>query len=713
MEPRKAFFVAMKLEDNKGGSYMLDALFNPRSVAVIGASAKELHIGNQIIRNLLEFGFRGPVYPINPKADQIRGVKAYKTILDVPTQVDVVHMAIPASFVPQAIDDCGRKGVKLVILNGGGFSEIGPIGAAIEKDCLNRAKRNGIRIFGPNCQGIINTDPSVRAYCNFTFTKPEEGSLSIVALSGGVASLIHQACVDMGLGTRLYASNGNACDVSIPEILRYFGDDRGTDVIILYVEGIRDPAGFLEAARKVAAKKPILAMKAGRTEEGARAASSHTGGIADQGIVTDIIFEKAGIISFRDEVELCQAAAAFTSQPIPAGNRVGVITNTGGPAVIATDALVAGGLQIPPLSETTTGMLRSVLFREASVDNPLDVLATAEAEHFRKAIEAMENDSLIDSIYINFVTAPFVDTEAIAREIVDASRQISKPLICNLMTDKRQWAGTVRILKEGGVCVYDFPGEAARALVALSRYGTIRGRKPGRIRLFRDVDTMKVTSIIENVRREGRKMFSCTEVYETLAAYGIPVVAGRIAINAREAVEAAEAIGFPVALKVDAESVVHKSEKGGVAVALGNSSEVLQAARRIGKAFRGENPRFLVQRYLPGGHEMIVGAKAEEGLGHLVMFGVGGIHVEVFKDTIFKLSPVTTADVDDMFSSLKAAPLLNGVRGQKGVDKKGIAEIIQRISQLVTEAPAIKEMDLNPIIAYSDSVTVVDARISL
>lgn len=692
---------------------MLDALFNPRSVAVIGASAKELHIGNQIIRNLLEFGFRGPVYPINPKADEIRGVRAYKTILDVPTEVDVVHMAIPASFVPEAIDDCGRMGVKLVILNGGGFSEIGPVGAAIEKDCLTRAKRAGIRIFGPNCQGIINTDPNVRAYCNFTFTKPEEGSVSIVALSGGVASLIHQACVDMGLGTRLYASNGNACDVSIPEIIQYFGDDAGTDVIVLYVEGIRDYGKFLEVAREVAAKKPILAMKAGRTEEGARAASSHTGGIAEQGTVTDAIFEKAGIISFRDEVELCQAAVAFASQAIPAGNRVGVITNTGGPAVIATDALVAGGLQIPPLSEKTAHALRTLLFQEASVDNPLDVLATAEAKHFRKAIEAMDNEDHIDSIYINFVTAPFVDTEAIAREIVDANRQISKPLICNLMTDKRQWAGTVKILKEGSVCVYDFPGEAARALAALTKYGAIRERRPGKIRLFRDVDTGRAVSIVEGALREGRKRLSCAEVYGILAAYGIPHAAGRIVANATEAVEAAEVIGFPVVLKIDAESVIHKSDKGGVVVGLRDASEVRQAALEMNKRFRGENPRLLVQKYLPGGHELIVGVKAEEGLGHLIMFGIGGIHVEVLRDTVFKLSPLSTADIDHMFSSLKAAPLLNGVRGRKGVDKKGLAEIIQRISQLVVEVPAIGEMDLNPIIAYHDSVAVVDARISL
>jgi acetyltransferase len=622
-------------------------------------------------------------------------------------------MAIPAALVPQAIEDCGKKNVKVVILNGGGFSEIGPVGAAIEKDCLEKAKRNGIRIFGPNCQGIINTDPNIKAYCNFTFTKPEPGSISIVALSGGVASLIHQACVDMGMGTRLYASNGNACDISIPEIIGYFGDDPGTKVIILYVEGIRDAGELLQVARKVAAKKPILAMKAGRTEAGAKAASSHTGGMTDRGTVTDVVFEKAGIISFGDEVELCQAAAAFTSGPIPAGNRVGLITNTGGPAVIATDVLSAGGLRIPSLSENTAKLLRSVLFPEASVGNPLDVLATAEGEHFRQAIEAMENDDRIDSIFINFVTAPFVDCDAIARVIVEESKKISKPLVCNLMTDKQQWTTTVKTLKEGRVRFYDYPGEAARALVALTRYGAMRKREQGETKVFPDVDKAKATSLVETARREDRKTLSYAEVSAILTAYGVPFVSSRIATNGNEAAAAAEAIGFPVVLKIEAASVVHKTDQGGVAVNLQSGEEVLQAARRMGDTFKDEDPKFIVQKYLPGGQEIIVGAKAEEGLGHLIMFGLGGIHVEIFKDAVFKSTPVTTADVDSMFSSLKAAPLLDGARGQKGVDKKGLAEIIQRISQLVVEVPAIKEMDLNPIIAYPDSVAVVDVRIGL
>jgi acyl-CoA synthetase (NDP forming) len=691
---------------------MLHALFNPKAVAVIGASTKELHIGNRIIKNLLDFGFKGQIYPINPKADQIHGLKAYPSILDVPTDVDVVHMVIPAQFVPQAIDDCGQKGVKFVILNGGGFAEVGPEGAAIEADCLARAKKHGIRIFGPNCQGIINTDPNVRAYCNFTFTRPDPGHISIVALSGGVAEVIHQAFAEMGIGTRLYASNGNACDVSIPEIIEYYGQDEGTRVIVLYVEGIKEPKTFLEVTREVAAKKPILAMKAGRTAEGAKAAASHTGGLAKVDIAADLIFEKAGILSFRDERELCEAAVAFATQPIPRGNRVGMITNTGGPAVIATDVLVSAGLEIPPLSDRAKGVLKEKLFPEAAVHNPVDVLATAPAEHFRAAMDVMMEEEQIDSLYINFVTPFFVDTESIAKEIVEVNKQRKKPIICNLMTDKRQWTETLRILREGGVPCFSFPGTAARALAALVHYNQIRSREVGEVRRFDDVDKGKAESILRKATEDGRAILSAAEAYEILAAYGIPAADWRLVDSAEEAEKAAIEIGFPVVVKADSASILHKSDVGAVALNLPDGDAVRSVIAEMERRFKAEDLRFFVQKYLPGGLEVIVGAKAEEGLGHLVMFGIGGIYVEILKDVVFKIAPVTDVEAREMLSAIKTAPLLKGVRGQKGVDQEGIMEIIQRVSQLVTDLPTIQEMDLNPVIAYEDRVCVVDARIS-
>jgi acyl-CoA synthetase (NDP forming) len=692
---------------------MLESLFRPKAVAVIGASSKELSIGNRVIKNLIDFGFRGSIYPINPSADEIRGIKAYKSILDCPDGVDVVHMVIPAKFVPQAVEDCGQKGVRHIIINSGGFGETGAEGAAIEKDFLERARRYGIRILGPNCQGVINTDADIRAYCNFTFTKPEPGFISIVALSGGVAEVIHQAFAQMGVGTRIYASNGNAVDVTIPEIMSYLGEDEGTRVIVTYVEGLRDPANFLKTATAVAARKPILAMKAGRTQEGAKAAASHTGGLAKEDIATDLIFKKAGVLSFRDEGHLIQAAAAFATQPIPRGNRVGIITNTGGPAVIATDVLVAAGCTLPPLSEPTRALLKEKLYPEAAIGNPVDVLATGTAQHYRACMDAMMADDSFDGVFVNFVTPFFVDNESIAREIVAVSQQRRKPLVCNLMTDRQQWSEVVRILREGGVPCYPLPGEAARAMAALVHYHVIRSRETAAAQTFADVQPDKARKIMAKVRAAGRTQLAAAEVYGILDAYKIPTAKWRLAAGPAEAAEAAAKIGFPVVVKADAASVLHKSDMGGVAVNLGSASAVKRAAAQMQKAIPAPDLRFFVQKYLPGGLEIIMGAKAEEGLGHAVVFGLGGIHVEVLKDVVFHLTPVSAPEAREMLAAVKSAALLSGVRGQPGVNREKLAEILQRLSQLLADLPEIQEMDLNPIMAFADKVFVVDARISL
>jgi acetyltransferase len=692
---------------------MLDSLFRPKSAAVIGASTKEFSIGNRVIRNLIEFGFKGPIYPINPKADEVRGVKAYKSILDAPDNIDVVHMVIPAKFVPQAVEDCGKKGVKNIIINSGGFSEIGPEGEAYEKDFMEKAKNYGIRVLGPNCQGIINTDPDVRAYCNFTFTKPDIGHISIVALSGGVAEVIHQGFSAMGVGTRIYASNGNACDITIPEIIQYLGDDDGTRVIVTYVEGLRDPSTFMKVAREVAAKKPILAMKAGRTAEGAQAAASHTGGLAKEDLATDLIFKKAGVLTFMDEGELIQAAAAFATQPIPKGNRIGLITNTGGPAVIATDILVGADLDIPPLSDKTEATLTETLFPEASVNNPVDVLATGNAVHYRACMDAMNADDNFDALYINFVTPFFVDTDSIAKEIAAVNQQAKKPMVCNLMTDKRQWTETVRILKEGGVPSFSLPGEAARAMTALVRYSNIRSRDIGQPDTFDDVDKSLAQGIIDKASAAGNSFLPAEDVYKILEAYKIPTAGWRMVTSADDAAAAAEELGFPVVVKADAAAIVHKSDMGGVAINIADKDAVLSTVKDMQARFDAEDLTFFVQKYMAGGMEVILGAKAEPGLGHLIMFGMGGIYVEVLKDVVFNLTPVTRFEAEEMLDSIRLAPLLKGVRGQKGVQCAGLSELIQRLSQLVSDLPAIQELDLNPTLAFEDKVVVVDARIGL
>jgi acetyltransferase len=692
---------------------MLEALFRPKSVAVIGASAKELSIGNRIIKNLIDFGYTGAIYPINPKADEIRGVKAYPSVFDVPGEIDLAHMVIAGKFVPDAVEDCGKKGIKAIIINSAGFTEIGPEGAALQKDFLARAKKYGIRILGPNCQGIINTDPALKAYCNFTFTKPEPGFISIVAQSGGVGELIHQGFSQMGIGTRIYASNGNASDVSITEILEYFGSDEGTRVIALYVESLSDPRKFMDVIKKVAAKKTILAMKAGRTAEGAKASSSHTGGLAKTDIAIELIFEKLGILTFRDEGELCQAAAAFAAQPVPAGNRVGIITNTGGPAVIATDVLVDAGMKIPTLSEKGMAELKGKLFPEAAFSNPVDVLATADGFHFRAAMDVMMAEDQIDSLYINFVTPFFVDTEKIAHQIAEVNRQRKKPIICNLMTDPVQWKGTVDILKSGGVPCYSFPSTAARALAALSRQGALRSRNIGEATRYTDIDYSRVEKILNNAAGTGRNMLSAGEVYPILDAYRIPCAQWKMADTIGDAGAAAEDIGYPVVIKADSESVIHKSDVGGVAVNLRTREAVLEAASSMSVKIGSSDLKFLVQKYQPRGREVIIGAKAEKGLGHLIMFGLGGIYVEILKDVSFKITPVTEVEAGEMITSLKTAALLQGARGEAGVDISGLKNLILRLSQLVTDFPQIQEMDLNPVMAFSDRIIAVDARILL
>ena len=692
---------------------MLDKLFKPNSIAIVGASTKELSIGNVITKNLQKFEYKGPIYPINPKSEEVRGLKAYPTIFDVPEEIDLAHIVIPPKFVPQAVEDCGKKGVKFVIINTAGFKEMGPEGEVLEKDFLARAKNYGLRIFGPNCQGIINTDPEIKAYCDFTFTYPEPGYISIVAQSGGVGAVIMQNLYDLDVGMRMYASNGNASDISIPEIMRYWGDDEGTRVILLYVESLSNPKEFMRIARQVTEKKPILAMSAGRTKEGARAATSHTGGLAG-GMTTELIFEKTGILSFRDTEELCQAAIAFATQPIPGGKRVGMITNTGGPAIVATDALVSNGLEIPPISDKAKETLKGTLFASASISNPIDVVATAGAKQFRSALDVMMEEEQIDSVYINFVTPPFVDCDSVAREFAEVNKQKKKPMVCNYMTDKPQWKETTRILKEGGIPCYNFPETAARALAALTRHHEIRTREIGDVVEFNEIDKERAGHILQKAKEAGGENLSAGEVYELLTIYGIPVAKWRTAENAAEAEKAAEAIGFPVVVKVDSEAIDHKTDVGGVIVNLTNAGAVRSATGMLNKTLGTKGAlKFFVQRYMPGGRELIIGAKAEKGLGHLIMFGLGGIHVEIFKDVVFKISPVTTAEAQEMLTSIKAAAVIKGARGRRGVNQKKVKEVIQRLSQLVTDFPMIEEMDLNPLIAHEDWVSVVDARIRI
>jgi acyl-CoA synthetase (NDP forming) len=689
----------------------LDALFKPKAVALIGASVKELSIGNVIIKNLLHYKFRGPVYPVNPKVDEIRGLKAYPSVLDIPGEVDLAHIVIPPPFVPEEVENCGKKGIKAIIINTAGFKEMGSEGQALEDDFLARARRYGIRIVGPNCQGIINSDPAINAYCNFTFTYPEPGHISVVAQSGGVGAVIMQAFSDMGIGQRMYASNGNGSDVSVTEIISYFGKDDETRAIVIYAESLENPQEFIAVAKKISARKPLLAITAGRTDKGAEASRSHIGGLAGS-ISMELIYKKAGILTFSSQEDLCHAAVALSSQPVPNGNRVGIITNTGGPSVIAIDELVSCGMEIPPLSEKAAGILKTTMLESASIRNPLDVVATAGPGHFKSALGVMMNEPQFDSIYVNFVTPPFVDCENVAHEIAAAAKAGNKPIVCNYMTDKQKWGGTSKILKEGEIPCFDFAETAARALHSLVRYHAIQTAKEGTVKTFTDINTKVVHAILDNARSQKRELLTAGEVYGIMEAYRIPVAPWKVAQTVNDVITAAGEIGFPVVIKADSEKIIHKSDAGGVVVNIQDAQEAARVAETMTRKLGG-GIKYFIQKFLPEGKELIIGAKAAEGVGHIIMFGLGGIFVEILKDVAFTITPVSDTEAMEMINSIRAAPLIHGFRGKKGINRERAVEIILRVSQLVSDFPAIKELDLNPLLATGDEIFAVDARIIL
>lgn len=691
---------------------MLDALFKPRSVAIVGASNNPLSIGHIVIRNLLDHNFQGPIYPVNPKAKFIKSFRAYPSVSDIPDEVDLVNISIKNTLVPAVIEECGKKGVKFAIVHTAGFKEVGEEGLALERQIVEIAHRYGMRIYGPNSQGIQNSDPSVSVYANFTFVPMSPGNISIVAQSGGVGETLKLHLYRIGKGIRMYSSFGNEADVSMNEIIDYYGQDEETRVIMVHIETLKDPAGFLEVASRVTRKKPILALKTGKTSEGIRAVASHTGSLVEQETIADAIFRKAGVLRFHSQEEMVEAAIAFSNQPVPGGDRVVIVTNTGGPAIIAVDECVAAGLKLAQLSASTKETLRQLVFQEAIVSNPVDVVATAGPEQYGGTVEALLKDPNIDSLLLVFVTAPFVDCEAIARKLGEIGKTSSKPIVCQVITIEK-WAEVIRIIRESGIPVYDFAESAARALAGMTGYGKIVTGKPPAYRAF-DADKARAGAIMEKYKGK-EKFLPQAEVFELLGCYGIPTVT---TVNVRKETElekAGEGLGYPLVLKVDSEKIVHKTEVGGVAVDLKDRKELLSAWRKMARKFEKEQPGFILQKYLSGGKEVIIGAKANPGLAATLMFGLGGVFVETLKDVQFRLAPISLEEAREMIQTLKGYPILAGARGEKPVDIDRLADILMRLSRLVSDFPELDEVDLNPVFALprGKGAEVVDARLKI
>jgi len=690
----------------------LDAFFHPRAIAVIGASPQKLTIGHRILENLAAYGFPGPVYPVHPTAGAVNGLRAYRTLREIDGPVDLAHIIVKSAMVLDQLEECAHKGVAAVIVNTAGFREVGSEGEKRERRLAERARELGIRVFGPNCQGVISTDPACPLYSNFTFARVRPGVVSIVAQGGGVGEVVNNELQERGVGLRMYASNGNACDVSVPEILEYFGADDGARVIVLHVESIPDPRRLLEVARAVTRRKPVLALKSGTTREGAKAVASHTGGLLEEDATADLVFEAAGIVRVRSTRELCDAASALSRQPAARGRRLAVLTNAGSPAICATDEAVNRGLSLPEPSAGTKAELRASLFATASLHNPVDMMATATAREYGAAIRALLGDPGYDALLVSFITPFFVDCEAVAREIVAASAGARIPVVANVMASPER-EEVVRILEAAGIPSFYHPEAAAGAAAALSRAGEMMRRtdEPGRVELSR-VDESGGRAAVESALARGGGWLDPAEAFALASSYGIPVPEWGSAATPEEAAAEAERIGFPVVLKAVARDLVHRSDEDAVVLDLRDRSNVLAAAADLLDRFARRSPSLVVQKQAPAGTEVLVGAAAVANLGHTVAFGLGGILVEAVNDVVFGLAPMASQDAERMIGSIRGARLLEAGRGKPGADRAALVDLLLRVSRLVTDNPRIRELDLNPVIARpaGEATMAVDVR---
>ena len=693
---------------------MSDAILRPRSIAVIGASRQPNTIGWQILDNLLRFGFNGPLFPVNPKAETIHSIRAYPTVEAIPDPVDLAIVVVPKQLVLGIAEACGRKGVKGLVVITAGFAEVGGDGVEREAKLLETVKRFGMRMVGPNCMGVLNSSPDFSMNATFAPTMPPYGPVGFISQSGAMGLSILDYAEELGIGIHQFVSVGNKADVSGNDLLLYWSDDPEIRVILMYLESFGNPRRFYRIARELTRKKPIFVVKAGRTAAGARAASSHTAALAGTDLAADALMEQCGVMRAQTVEELFDYAMAFPRLPLPKGNRVAIVSNAGGPAIILADACESLGLSVCELSAETQAAIRRRVPEEAAVRNPVDLIASATAETYGGVLELVLRDPNVDAVIVSVVPPPLGSkakdvAEAIVR-VAAARRDI--PVIAVLMGRQGIPAG-MRELLEAGMPGYIFPESAARALAAMDRYRRWLERPAGTEYRF-PVDGARVTGILRGAASEGRDKLTETEAMEVLGAYGIPTVPWRCAGSADEAAAAAREIGFPVVLKVISASIVHKSDVGGVVLGLASEKEVRDGYARMLQRVReraGVVPEaVLVQAMIPGGRETIVGSTRDPKAGPLLMFGLGGIAVEVLKDVVFRVHPVTDVDAREMVRGIRGYGFLEGVRGEPAVDVVALQEIVQRVSQLVGEHEAILEMDINPLVAFPDRVLALDAR---
>jgi acetyl coenzyme A synthetase (ADP forming)-like protein len=694
--------------DQLAASASMKRIFEPRSIAVVGVSRKVGQLGAQVLNSLIENGFTGALYPVNPTADTIANRRAYAKVSDIPGEVDLAIVVVPAERVDDVIDDCVIKGVKGVVLITAGFSETGAEGREREHRIVEKVRSAGIRLVGPNCMGVINTSPDIRMQGTFASVFPLPGNIAMSTQSGALGLAILQFARRMNIGFSTFVSVGNKADVSGNDLIQYWAEDPRTDVILLYLESFGNPNRFAKIARRVARQKPIVAVKSGRSGSGARAASSHTGALASSDAIVDDLFRQAGVIRTDTLEELFDVASVLARQPLPSGTRVAILTNAGGPGILAADACESRGLELPLLKEETRAALRALLPAEASVGNPVDMIASASADQYRKCAELLLADSNVDALLVIYI--PVLPTDAIVTG--DVIRRLGasgsgKPIIATFMG--ADYSG----IDLAPVPSFPFPERAAVALARAAKYAEWRRRPFGEIQKFADCDRDGVRAIVSEVLERGGGWLKPAEAARLLRAAGITVAAEKFVASGDDAVAAAGEIGYPVAMKAIGVTILHKSDVGGVRLSLSDETSVRAAYADLAGRFGSDLSGVLVQQMVPGGVEVMIGAVRDATFGHVLVYGAGGTLVELLSDVAFRLQPVSDADVDDMVEEVKCTRLLRGYRGNRPADEAGLKEVIQRLSALLEICPEIEEMDINPLKVMEKGAIVVDVRVRI
>ncbi len=687
----------------------------PKSVAVIGASRTPGSIGSRLLRNLIHNGFTGPVYPVNPSADVVNSISAYPSVKDIPGNVDLAIVVVPSSYVMSVIDDCAEKGVRGLVVISAGFSEVGGDGVALEQELLDKVRGAGMRMVGPNCMGVLNTSRTVSMNGTFAPVYPPRGNVAMSSQSGALGIAILDYAHTANIGISSFVSVGNKADISGNDLLLAWEDDPATDVIVLYLESFGNPRKFARVARRVARTKPIVAVKSGRTAAGSRAASSHTGALASADVAVDALFHQTGVIRTNTLEELFDVAQLLANQPIPRGRRVGVITNAGGPGILAADALESNGLTMTEFSQELQEKLRSVLSPEASVRNPVDMIASAGPDQYLHMLKVLLDSDEIDSlmaIYIPTTPEGVPEIAAAVREALSGYEGDKTFLSVFMQADD---AAQMLASDTTRVPTYLFPEAAALALSRAVRYGEWRNVPEGSIPDLSGVDPKTARYVIDKaLERLGSEggWLEPQEVRDVLAAFGIGLPLEETAESADEAVEIAATIGGPVAVKVIAPSALHKSDVGGVLLDVDGDEAVREAYEKV-RAAVDDPEGVLIQQMVRGGHEVLIGMTEDPSFGPLLAFGLGGIYVELLKDVAFRTLPLTDLEASTMVKEVKGYRLLEGYRGLPAGDVHAVEEALLRVSALIEAIPELAEMDLNPVkvLEPGHGVQVVDARL--